>query len=474
MKRNVAETWGRSAVPLTHEGARAQRQTAERELVRTVASCLLYEGTFYETGNEVAKRIAKLCADPTIKPSFIGGLAVKARQEWKLRHVPLYLTVQLVPRAKGTRLVSQVLDEVIQRPDELAEFLALYWLNGKRPLAAQVKKGLARAFTKFNAYQLAKWDKDGKGRIRLKDVAFLAHFKPGAEAKGVGKRQPAIKSRKVSERYARGPVRRHPQSLLGQLVEGTLPTPDTWEVALSGGADKREVFTRLLTEGKLGYDALLQNLRNMVDAGVSNKLIADALVKPGKYKVLPFRFFAAARHAPTLTVPLEEAMLKCIQNEPMLLGATLIVVDVSGSMADPLSQKSELSRMDAACALAVLGQELCENVEVFTFSNELAQVRPFRGFALAEAIVNSQRHGGTYLGGALRRLQGLRPKVDWVICITDEQTHDRVCPAWATKRSIVINVGSYAHGVQAPENGWARVSGLSERVFDWCRETEDL
>ncbi|MCO6763737.1 hypothetical protein KQH43_32080, partial [Streptomyces sp. EL5] len=73
---------------------------------------------------------------------------------------------------------------MIQRPDEMTELLAIYWADAlgpqqqrkRQPVSAQIKKGLARALTKFDAYQLAKYDRDGA--VRIKDVLFLVHAKP--------------------------------------------------------------------------------------------------------------------------------------------------------------------------------------------------------------------------------------------------------------------------------------------------------
>src|SRR5690606_23450596 len=125
----------------------------------------------------------------------------------------------------------------------LAEFVALYWRDGKRPLSAQMKKGLARAFCKFDAYQLAKYDRPGP--VRLRDVLFLVHAKPAAATQA---------------------------DTWKKLAAKALDSPDTWEVALSAGADKRDTFERLLKEKKLGYLALLRNLRNMDQAGVDEAL----------------------------------------------------------------------------------------------------------------------------------------------------------------------------------------------------------
>ena len=69
-------------------------------------------------------------------------------------------------------LVGETLARVIQRADELTEFLAIYWKDGRVPLSGQVKKGLAAAFGKFDAYQLAKYDRPGP--VRLRDALFLA------------------------------------------------------------------------------------------------------------------------------------------------------------------------------------------------------------------------------------------------------------------------------------------------------------
>jgi len=139
----------------THEGGVADaHQSPALELERAVATCLLGEDTYYESGLDLKARIADLCGK--VEPTLVRDLALKARTDWKLRHVPLWLVRQL---CRTPYPVGQTLEAVIQRPDEITEFLALYWdsNDGKRSLPAQVKKGLAKAFQKFNEYQLAKW-----------------------------------------------------------------------------------------------------------------------------------------------------------------------------------------------------------------------------------------------------------------------------------------------------------------------------
>ena len=103
-------------------------------------------------------------------------------------------------------------------------------------------------------------------------------------------------------------------------VIAKLEAPDTWEVALSSGKDKKETWERLLSENKLGGLALLRNLRNMDQAKVSEKAIFAALASMKVERVLPYRFIAAARYAPQWEDKIEPVMLKCLDGVEKLSG----------------------------------------------------------------------------------------------------------------------------------------------------------
>jgi len=440
-KMNVWKRMFPGAVARTHEAAVAQRVDAKAELRRSVLTCLLWEDAFYEKGSAIAKRIAELVAKA--EPADVAALACEARDAMQLRHAPLFLVRELARRKGAGPLVADVLERVIQRADELGEFVALYWKERKQPLSAGSKRGLARAFTKFDAYQLAKYDREAV--VKLRDVLFLCHAKPkDAEQAAVWK----------------------------NLVENTLESPDTWEVALSAGKDKRENFERLLREGKLGGMAVLRNLRLMLAAGVEPSLIGERLEK-GVARALPFRFVTAARHAPKLEESLEKAMLRGIAGLGELAGSTGLVVDVSGSMDAALSKRSETTRIDAASGLAILLREKAEEFCIATFSDACVELPPRRGFALRDAISGSQAHSGTYLQ---RALEQLREKREWrglsrLIVITDEQSHDGILPAW-TERAYVVNMAPYKYGISYG-NRWTHVDGWSERVVDYIAAVEE-
>lgn len=433
----------------THGGVPAARMTNVQALRRSVMSCLLWEADFYESGQTIADRIMSL-AD-TVPIETLAQIAIEAREDAKLRHVPLLLLVALIKRGSGNNLVSATIERVIQRADEIAELVALYWkINGKdAALAAQLKKGLARAFEKFDEYQLAKYDRAKE--VRLRDVMFLVRPKPGnAERKA------------IYDRLA---------------TKDGLTTPDTWEVALSGGADKKVTFERLLRDGKLGYLALLRNLRNMNDAGVDRDLVnASIRARKGADRVLPFRFTAAARYAPSFERALDEALVASVNEGQPFTGSTVVLVDVSQSMTYKLSAKSDLTRMDAAATLAAVVPG--DDVRIVTFSQRLVEVPARKGMAGVDAVLKSQPYSGTALAQAIQAIN-TSFNCDRLIVITDEQATGTLSsqmgggrvPAPKAGKAYMINVASAKNGV-GYGNGWVHIDGFSENVLRYIRDAE--
>jgi len=433
----------------THEGTPAKRLTPEQELRRTVSACLLWEDGFYEGGKSTVQRIAELV--PKIAADKVADLAIAARHRMKLRHVPLLLCREL---ARLGRLKAAMLMECIMRPDELTEFMAIYWKDGKTPLSAQTKKGLAGAFGKFNEYQLAKYNQDGQ--IKLRDVLFLCHAKPASPEQ---------------------------DALWKRLIANQLVTPDTWEVSLSAGRDKRETWIRLLTEKKLGALALLRNLRNMHTANVPLEVIRTALQAADASWVLPFRFVSAAKYAPVLEPELEMLMFSALQQTPKLPGKTAIVVDTSPSMwMAKVSAKSEMDRFEAAAALAILAKEICQETQIYAFNEKGYRVPPRNGFALRDALANTK--GNWSCGGAAVAMANL-DGYDRIIVLTDGQWHfssvrsstiDQegdskvVSPSPLTDKAYMINVATDKNGVGYGK--WTSIDGWSEAVLDFIRDSE--
>jgi 60 kDa SS-A/Ro ribonucleoprotein len=127
-----------------------------------------------------------------------------------------------------------------------------------------------------------------------------------------------------------------------------------------------------------------------------------------------------------------------------------------------------MRRIDAACALGMILREICENVEIATFSNNLVLCPPRRGFALRDVIVQSQPHSSTHLGRAVEDI--VKRPFDRLIVITDEQSHDKV-PQFPEKRCYMLNVASARNGVGY--GAWLHLDGFSESIIRYIQEFEN-
>lgn len=438
-------------------GVRAAVQQPEALLRRAVLANLLWENTAYETGSEIAEQITSLV--PQIEPEIVASIAVEAREQQKLRHMPLYLIRECARHESHRGVVDTALPQVIQRADELKEFLALYWQDGKQPLAAGVKRGLAAAFRRFNAYQLAKYDSGTQ--VKLRDVMFMVHPVPHDAAQ--------------AETWK-------------QLAEGTLPVPDTWEVALSRGEDKRATWERLISERKLGALAFLRNLRNMEQVGVTTEVIRTGFADLNVERLLPLNFMAAARAVPRWQAEIEEAMFRSLQTFPRLAGETVLIVDVSGSMGSQVSARSEFTRLDAAAALTVMAREVCEHVTIWATAgsdwerkHQTAELRPDRGFALAEQVRTSARRlggGGIFTRQCLEFVRGQLGDRDTTrtLIFSDSQDCDDPnsrTPAPFSHYNYIIDVSAHTRGINYDGLWTAEVSGWSERFLPYVAALEE-
>jgi len=490
----------------THEGAVAKNLTPIQEFRRSVMSTFLWEDEFYESGQSISERIKKLI--PLIDPNDLSKMVVEIRQDWKLIHMPLFILKEMLKYPQHKKNVGVLLEKVIWRAKEIKEFMAMYlmdeinfdkirYLSGKyydsefrnysefesymerqiqkKPIANQVKKGLSLAFNKFNEYQLAKYNTPGK-LFSLKDVMCLVHPKPKTNRSGYNKEFRRMNGMlpfdKLSEQ----------EKMYKKLLDGLLTPAETWENITSDVTkDPKAEFEYLLKNNKMGSIAILRNLRQMISKGVDERIIREAMKNMDVEKVLPFRFITASKYVPMFEDALEDAMFRCISKYEKLKGRTVILIDISGSMNDPLSNKQtrnyknnnqiKSNRLDAALSLAIICREICEECAVYSFSNALVSIKPRRGFALADEINKSQHHLQTYLGKAIKGIEEIYKysKYDRLIVFTDEQSHDRV-PSPSIGKGYMINVASYQNSVAYYP--WHSITGMSEKIIDYIQEYE--
>lgn len=452
-KKNKAPTYRRSnfdSAPRTHEGALANvGETPLQRLERSVMACMLWEDTFYEGGVSIADRIKELCKQVSVND--ICDLAVHTRTVGKLRHAPLLLLREAARKSGDYKTkpgerhpVRVAVANTLQRADEPAELISLYWEGGdrrksKEKLSASLKKGIADAFPNFGAYGLAKYNRDGG--VKLRDAMFIAHPKPSDEAQAA-----AFK----------------------KLASNELESADTWEVRLSAGQDKRETFESMLNERKLGFIALLRNLRNMEQAGVDRDLIREVMrTHTGVSKAMPFQFIAAEKHAPMFSADLDAALLRAMAGYEPLSGKTVVCVDVSGSMGSKISNKSEMTLTDAACGIAMC---IPGDLRVIAFATDAKEVPARKGLALRDAIRKVTVGGGTDIARAVRLADSMN--CDRMIVITDMQSNSDLRSV-KTPLKYFVNVASYQHGIGEAE-GFKIITGFSENTIEYIRALETI
>lgn len=395
-------------VTTNYMGAKAYRLTPELELYTAVVTSLLSD-SYYEKTDARLARIQALIRQN--EPQFVAKLAVYAREKMYLRSLPLVLVTELAKIHQGDNLVSRATNRVVQRADEITELLAYYQLANARKetkklnrLSKQIQKGLAEAFNKFDEYQFSKYNRSSTD-VKLRDALFLVHPKAKNEAQ---------------------------QVIFNKIATDTLATAQTWETTLSavGQADfdsmdeksaaKTEAWESLILSGKLGYMALLRNLRNIVEANVSQKALEKVCVTlsdaraVANSKQFPFRFLSAYNEiekmrrtgvfekdnakVDAILKNIEKAVVHSVSNLPDIKGKTLILTDNSGSMRGDMGGASLASIMskrttaDIANLFAVLYWTKCENTMVGLFGDRLITPKLDRSYDVFDnfKIVNKE------------------------------------------------------------------------------------
>jgi 60 kDa SS-A/Ro ribonucleoprotein len=490
------------------EGAKAYKLNPALELYATVVTSALSDN-FYENTSDRLTRLRALIAKNT--PEFVAQLAVYAREKMYLRSIPLVLTVELAKIHNGDNLISRLVSRVVQRADEITELLAYYQLaNGRKEgikklnaLSKQMQKGLAEAFNKFDSYQFAKYNRDAE--VKLKDALFLVHPKAKDEAQ---------------------------QAIFNQIVSDSLAVPYTWETELSAlgqvGYDDekakktafRTKWEELIDSGKLGYMALLRNLRNILQAEVSRehiKKVAERLANPkevAKSKQFPFRFLAAYRELKGGQIPrrgiklqeilfssdttlilnaLEKAIVASVVNLQGFDEKTKVLVacDTSGSMQQAVSAKSSIQLFDVGLVLGMLLQNRSESVVSGIFGDTWKVINLPSGNILANADELHRREGevGYSTNGYLviKDLVKRRQVMDKVMIFTDCQlwnsnyNGESISKYWAEYKKIAPNARLYLFDLagygQSPlslqSDEVFLIAGWSERVFEVLEAIEN-
>ena len=359
---------------MNYEGEKAYKMSSEMELYTAVVTSAMGD-SFYESRDGRVERISELIRK--VSPEFVAKLAIYAREQMNLRSIPLFLIVELAKIHNGDHLVRKTMDRVVLRADEIMETLACYqWRNGEgkgmkklNKLSRQIQEGLKNAFNRFDEYQFAKYNRDNL-EVKLKDALFIVHPK------------------------AKSPEQ---QDIFNRIVSGELKVPYTWETELSALGQqtfeseeektkaKRECWKKLLQSGKLGYMALLRNLRNIIEVGMDMnmlKIVHDRISSRDeviKSRQLPFRFYAAYRELINIQRPEVQYILEALEKAAEHSAENVcgfnedtpvfIACDVSGSMQFPVSPKSSVMNYDIGILLGSILKSKCKSVVTGIFGD---------------------------------------------------------------------------------------------------------
>ncbi|MET9905724.1 TROVE domain-containing protein [Streptomyces sp. NPDC006476] len=433
----------------TYEGGRGRERDARSELFLLAVANFVSQKTFYESGADRDDRFARLVRQLAVEdPAWTAGLLGWLRGEGNLRTASLvgaaeYVKARLDAGATDGPANRQVVASVLRRPDEPGELLAYWTATYGRNVPKPVKRGIADAVRRlYSGKSLLKYDTASKG-YRFGDILNLVHATPDPDKPWQGE----------LFRYALD-RRHHPDAAVPPVADGVLtahrelmalPVRERRAVVTSAGGAERLAAAGITWEAlagwlqgpmdkaaweavipSMGAMALVRNLRNFDQAGVSDEVAARVAAKisdaaeVARSRQFPFRYLAAYRHAPSLrwSYPLEQALGHSLANVPALPGRTLILVDRSGSMWARLSDRSELNRADAAAifgtALALRAAD-ADLVEFGTTSRRLA----FRsGESVLGILDRFGDLGGTDTTSAVRaHYRGQ----DRVLIVTDEQ-----------------------------------------------------
>jgi hypothetical protein len=282
---------------------------------------------------------------------------------------------------------------------------------------------------------------------------------------------------------------------LESLVKGELKNTQTWESKLSAVGQqseseedlaqlKSDAWSELISTRKIGYFALLRNLRNIINQSPSSvkaaceMLVDEKMIKSSR--VLPFRFATAyeeinkigsSKEVRDVLVAINGALEVSVQNVPKFDGETLLVMDVSGSMSGRPSEIASLFGSIVAKA---------NSCDVMTFATN-ADYKSYNPMDSVMTIRNSFRYSG---GGTNFRsiFQKANKKYDRIIILSDMQGWVGYTSPASEFKSYKSKFGAnpYVYSwdlagystLQFPEQNVFALAGFSDKVFDIMKMME--
>ena len=381
-----------------------------------------------------------------------------------------------------------MISSALVRADEPGELLAYWLITYGRAVPKPVKRGVADAAIRlYSERSLLKWD-SAERSVRFGDVLELTHPEPATP------RQGELFRYAIDRRHGRSnPAPAELPMIAARAALMALPVQDrravldqpaqlsaagmTWESLAGWLQGPLDAAAWHAVIPSMGYMALLRNLRNFDDADVADDVaerVVARLADPAQVaasRQLPMRFLSAYRVAPRLrwAAALERALKASTSNVPSLTGRTLVLVDRSGSMFGPVSERSQLTRADVAAVFGAALAVRAESADLVQFGTGSEQVRFRPGESVLRVLDRFGNLGGTNTAHAVRRHYRGH---DRVVLVTDEQAwsgwqgEDPTRAVPATVPVYTWNLAGYRFG-HGPSGGALRhtFGGLTDAGF---------
>lgn len=445
-------------------GGEAYTQSPKLALVSLLLTSFV-KNQYYRTEDEIHTDVSNLL-DMLPDKKFAAKAAIYARTKFGMRSISHLVAGQIAERVKGETWTKDFFNKVVFRPDDMSEILAYYYSRGNKNEPNALKKGFAQALAKMDEYKLAKYKKDGAA-VSMIDIVNLVH----------PKETPAIKA----------------------LMTGTLKAPETWEVEMTKTKGdetlKKEVWEKLIRERKLGYFALLRNLRNIVEQ--SPEVLDEALemftdenlIK--KSLVLPFRFMTAIKQLEEdgivnnkLYVALNKALETSFANVPHFDGKTLVVVDHSGSMDS--GEHGNMTNFEIGAMFAVsLAKSNDADFLYFGDDARYYTINPLDSTTTLVKVLNGLNEGSTEVGHGTNFhsiFETANKAYDRIIIFSDMQGwsgYDAPVQSYADYRKRtganpkIYSIDLTGYGdMQFAENQIYCLAGFSDKLFDLMKLLE--
>lgn len=445
-------------------GGQAHSESEKLELVTILLSSFL-ENKFYRSGNQSAKRIVQLVNQIADK-RFVAKAALYARREAGMRSVSHLVAGEIAHSVKGSDWTKRFFDRVVYRADDVLEILAYSMAVHGKPLPNSLKKGLGLALSRFDDYQLAKY-RAANSELKMVDAVNLVH-PPHTES-------------------------------LAKLMNGSLGPAETWETKLTQAGQeavsdedkaskKADVWAELIRSRKIGYFALLRNLRNILEQAPELVDEAVAILEDDKLirrsRVMPFRYRVAldAIEEAMLPRPLQQKIIAGLSNAvdlslanvPRFGGRTLIAMDCSGSM---IGKPMKIGSLFASILYKA------NDADLMLFSNG-ARYHSFNAndatLTIAQRIEEKAEWSGTdfhcifdQANQAYDRVVILSDMQAWMNHWTPKEALDRYVKK-VGKRPRIYSFDLAGYGtLQFPEKEVYTLAGFSDKTMDTMKFLEE-